>query len=241
VPGSESILLLHGFSNTAGCWRRLRAAGVEERFSVVAPDLRGHGGASAVRPVALGPVIDDLDVSFPRAGTVLGYSQGGRIALHAALSPVIGPRIRHLVLIGASPGIADADERAARRAADDALADELEGMSIEAFAERWAATPVLAGLSPALADEAHALRLQNTPQGLAAALRGLGAGALPSLWDRLEQLSVPVTLIAGERDLKFTALAQEMAARMPTARVEIVDGAGHQVHLEAPGAVNALL
>ncbi len=242
VPEAPSILLLHGFSNTAGCWARLRAAGLEARFSVLAPDLRGHGSASDVRPVALGPVLDDLDALAPMDEfTLLGYSQGGRIALHAALDPVLGPRVRGLVLISASPGIADPAERAARRTADEALAAEVEGMSIAAFADRWARTPVLAGLAPELALEAHADRLGNTPAGLAAALRGLGTGALPSLWERLGELAMPVTLVAGARDAKFTGLAGEMAARIPHARVVIVAGAGHQVHLEAPAAVAAAL
>jgi 2-succinyl-6-hydroxy-2,4-cyclohexadiene-1-carboxylate synthase len=145
------------------------------------------------------------------------------------------------VLIGASPGIADPVARAERRGADEALAAEVENMTIEAFAERWASTSVLAGLPDEIAAEAHADRLHNDPAGLAAVLRGLGTGALPSLWERLGELTMPVTLIAGERDAKFTALAYEMAALIPDARVVIVPGAGHQVHLEQPASVAELL
>jgi 2-succinyl-6-hydroxy-2,4-cyclohexadiene-1-carboxylate synthase len=242
VPEAPSILLLHGFSNTAGCWRRLRAAGVAERFRVIAPDIRGHGSASAQRPVALSPVLGDIAALAPVTGvTVLGYSQGGRIALHAALDPRVGPRIRHLVLIGASPGLADPAERAARWRSDERLADELETMSMAAFAARWARTPVLAGVSDDIAQESQADRMGCEPAGLAAALHGLGTGALPSLWSRLGELTMPVTLIAGERDAKFTALAWEMAERIPRVQVAIIPGAGHQVHLEDPEAVAALL
>jgi pimeloyl-ACP methyl ester carboxylesterase len=80
-------------------------------------------------------------------------------------------------------------------------------------------------------------RLSNTPAGLAAALRGLGTGALPSLWERLGELAVPVDLVVGERDAKFQAIAEAMAAALPVARVQVVEGAGHAVHLEAPEAV----
>jgi 2-succinyl-6-hydroxy-2,4-cyclohexadiene-1-carboxylate synthase len=241
VPDGDAILLLHGFSNTHRAWRRLLDAGVSDAVEVLAPDLRGHGEAGAVRPVDLDGVLGDLDALAPARFTLLGYSQGGRIALHAALDPRLAPRISRLVLIGASPGIADPGERSARRAADEALAAQVTGETIEAFATRWARTPVLAGLAPDLAAEAHADRLHNTPAGLAAALRGLGTGALPSLWGRLAELSLPVTLVAGERDTKFTALAREMASHMARADVVIVPGAGHQVHLEAPAAVAALL
>src|SRR6202034_4493030 len=116
-----------------------------------------------------------------------------------------------------------------------------EALGIEALAERWARTPVLAGQPPEVLAAVHADRLRNTPAGLAAALRGLGPGALPSLWDRLGELRTSVTLIAGERDAKFSALAREMALALPAARVEIVPGAGHAVHLEVPAKVAELL
>ena len=54
-------------------------------------------------------------------------------------------RVERLVLVGASPGIADATEREARRASDERLADEIEASTIEEFAAWWAETPVLAG------------------------------------------------------------------------------------------------
>ncbi len=73
--------------------------------------------------------------------------------------------------------------------------------------------------------------------GLARALRGLGTGALPPLWDRLGELTMPVTLIVGERDAKFHAIADEMARAIPNATRLIVPGTGHAVHLEAPAAV----
>jgi pimeloyl-ACP methyl ester carboxylesterase len=92
-----------------------------------------------------------------------------------------------------------------------------------------------------VAAAVHTDRMRSTPAGLAAALRGLGTGSLPSLWDRLGELTAPVVLIVGERDTKFRAIAGEMAERLPRARLEIVAGAGHAVHLEAPAATAALL
>ena len=70
---------------------------------------------------------------------------------------------------------------------------------------------MLAGQPPAVAAAVHADRLRSTPTGLARALRGLGTGALPSLWERLPEVRAPATLIAGERDEKFRAIATEMA------------------------------
>ncbi len=235
---STPLVLLHGFTNTGASWSGVEAA-LPERYRPLAPDIRGHGDASARRPVSLAGVIDDLNGLAPPSFELAGYSMGGRLALHAALA--LPSRVRRLVLIGASPGLADPAERSARQAADERLADEVESMTIQEFAARWAQTAVLADQPPDVQAAVHADRLRNTPGGLAAALRGLGSGALPSLWDRLGKLMRPVDLIVGERDLKFRATAEQMATRLPVARLTVVPGAGHAVHLEAPAAVAEII
>lgn len=210
-----------------------------KRYRAIAPDIRGHGAASDREPVDLQHVIADLSELDPDQFTLVGYSMGGRIALHAALA--LAPRVTRLVLIGASPGIADPAQRLARQAADERLAEEIERCTIEQFAASWARTPVLADQPPEVAAAVHADRLRNTPAGLARALRGLGTGALPSLWARLGELHLPTTLVAGQRDQKFSELAREMARKLPQAEVVSVPGAGHAVHLEAPARVAATL
>jgi pimeloyl-ACP methyl ester carboxylesterase len=57
------------------------------------------------------------------------------------------------------------------------------------------------------------------------------------LWDRLGELTMPVAVLAGQRDPKFTSLAKRLASRLPDATLTIVPGAGHALLLEAPGAV----
>ncbi len=108
------IVLLHGFTLTGQSWDPVRRA-LPDGVAALTPDIRGHGTRSAERPVDLDAVLGDLDVLVPAGATLAGYSMGGRLALHAALDPRIAGRIARLVLIGASPGLADA--RRARRAA----------------------------------------------------------------------------------------------------------------------------
>jgi 2-succinyl-6-hydroxy-2,4-cyclohexadiene-1-carboxylate synthase len=191
--------------------------------------------------VTLAAVIGDLESVAPERFALAGYSMGGRVALHLVFA--IPERVARLILIGASPGIADRHERQARLQSDERLASEFEQLSIQRLADRWeeltsrpglGSDPVLAGQPADVRERARADRLRNTPTGLARALRGLGTGALPSLWERLPEVATPVQLIVGEYDRKFVAIAQKMSSRLPDARLTIVPGAGHAVHLEAP-------
>jgi 2-succinyl-6-hydroxy-2,4-cyclohexadiene-1-carboxylate synthase len=228
------VVLLHGFTNTAASWQTV-VNELGENYSPVAIDIRGHGTASADEPLTLDAVLDDIDAVAKAPFTLVGYSMGGRIALHAALrSP---SDVRSLILVSSSPGIADPGERRARREADARLADRIERLSIEQFADEWAALPLFADLGEELRAVARADRLRNRPSALAQALRSLGTGALPSLWDRLGTLAMPVTIMAGERDVKFSRIARRMGGAIPEASVEVVVGAGHAVHLERPTLV----
>lgn len=232
MPGSA--LLLHGFTHTGASWAGVMAE-LGERYRALAPDLRGHGAAAGRRPIAFGACVEDVAAVAPERFVLAGYSMGGRVALHVALA--LPTRVERLVLVGASPGISDPDERRRRREADEALARELERSTIEELARRWAAQPLLADQPAHVGRAAHADRLRNDPAALAAALRGIGTGAMEPLWGRLPELAMPVVLVAGERDAKFRAIASRMAATIPRAQVVVVPGAGHAAHLEAPDAV----
>lgn len=231
---APTVVLLHGFTHTGASWDPVVAA-LAQRYRAIAPDIRGHGAAGPRRPIDLGSCVADVAALAPARFVLGGYSMGGRLALHFALAHPA--RVERLVLVGASPGIEDGEERRARRESDAALADEMESLDIETLARRWARTPVLAGQSAAVAAAARADRLRSEPSGLTAALRGLGTGELPSLWSRLRELNLPVTLVVGERDARFRGIAAEMGGRLPAARVLTVPGAGHAVHLERPDAV----
>jgi 2-succinyl-6-hydroxy-2,4-cyclohexadiene-1-carboxylate synthase len=165
----------------------------------------------------------------------LGYSMGGRAAL--ALAAWHPRRVRSLLVVGASAGIADSAERGRRRAADDALADELEQGGVAAFVTRWMAQPLFASqarLGATALAAARAQRLANRAHGLANSLRGMGAGAQPPLHAALAGLEAPACFVAGVEDEKFAALAAELASLVPHGRAALLPGAGHAAHLEAP-------
>ena len=232
------LVLLHGFTQTGRSWQPIAHA-LAGRYRAAAPDLPGHGAFAERRPASF-PACDAYLRAVSEEPYVLcGYSMGGRVALHAAFS--LGARVRRLVLIGASPGLADRAERAARAASDAALADRIEAIGMDAFAAEWESQPLFAGMPRGVAELAGEDRRRNTAAGLAAALRGLGTGVMPSSWERLPDLDVPVDLVVGERDEKFRGIAEKMAYALPRARVTVVPDAGHAVQLEAPDAVVELL
>jgi 2-succinyl-6-hydroxy-2,4-cyclohexadiene-1-carboxylate synthase len=171
-------------------------------------------------------------------GTYVGYSLGGRLCLRLALNrPDL---VQALVLVGASPGLADPEERATRRTADDALAGDIERIGTAAFLERWLAQPMFATLKPQPED--MEARLANTSGGLASALRRLGTGVQEPLWDRLDELKMPVLVVAGQHDAKYVHIAEEMADAIGVnAQVVALAGAGHPAHLERPVSFSRLL
>ena len=236
---AETVVLLHGFAGTRRAWDPVAGRLGAERYRPLALDLRGHGAARDRRPIGVAECVADVAAAAPERAVVCGYSLGGRIALHAALAHP--ERVARLVLVAATAGIEDPAARAERRAADERLAAEIEAGTIAAFAERWMALPLFAGTPPEAARRWREDLLRNDPRALAAALRALGPGAMKPLWDRLGELAMPVTVVAGERDERYVALARRLAAALPDATLRIVPGAGHGLPREAPEAVAAAI
>ncbi len=224
------VVLVHGFTQTSRSWQAI-AEDLARDHRVISVDAPGHGGSAEVH-VDLWQGAQLLGAAGGFA-SYLGYSMGGRLCLHLALTDP--SRVRALVLLGATAGQDVPADRSARRDADEALAAGLEAGGLDAFLERWLAQPLFANLSPDAAGlEA---RRENTVAGLASSLRLAGTGTQdPPLWDRVAELSMPVLIVAGENDVKFRAIGQRLAASIGSnARMQIVPHTGHAAHLEAPG------
>lgn len=216
-------VLVHGFSQSARSWDAI-AACLAARLP--------HWDAVAL------DVPDGLDFETTAealgreggTGVYVGYSMGGRLCLRLAVDrPDL---VERLVLISASPGIARAPDRAARRERDEELALDLERDGLDAFLERWIRQPLFATLDRDAAGLEERRRV-NTVARLAHQLRALGQGAQEPLWDRLPELQMPVALLAGALDQRYAELAVEMGERIGTnASVDVVAGTGHALHLE---------
>jgi 2-succinyl-6-hydroxy-2,4-cyclohexadiene-1-carboxylate synthase len=232
--GDRRIAYLHGFTQTHHSWHEcasLVAGRLGGATTSLFPDLPGHGLSGGDR-AGIAEGASELARLLDRS-TLVGYSMGGRTALHVALAP--GNDVERLVLLGATPGIADDDERRARVVADEQRAARIEAIGVDAFLDEWLAAPLFATLPP----DGRSLdqRRRNTAAGLAHSLRTFGTGAQEPLWDRLTEIEIPVLVLAGELDTKFTAIGREMANALPEATFVTVAGAGHAAHAERPELV----
>lgn len=234
------VVMVHGFTQNAACLRgfgtaviaALATEGIPARATLV--DAPGHGASEHDQA----DLIDAarLLVEAGGRGHYIGYSMGGRMLLHAAL--LFPERFDSLTLIGATAGIEDGNERAARAVADEQLAERLESEGLASFLDYWLDLPLFSSLPES--SSCRAERLTNRPAGLAASLRSCGTGNQYPLWDRLPAIDVAVQVIAGTGDAKFTALGRRMVADLPNARFDPVEG-GHAVHSERPNEVARLV
>ena len=205
-------LLLHGFAGAPQVW---------DGFEGDAIAMPGHGA----------PLHDswqaNLDALDTRGATLaIGYSFGARVALGL----LADGRVERAILIGVNPGISD-EERPARRAADARWAHLLRERGIEAFVAAWEGQPLFATQHrvPERLAARRARRLALAPEQLARCLETMGLAEMPDY----RAVVGRATLIAGADDAKFLALAGD--------RVIAIPGAGHDVLLEQPEALAAVI
>ncbi|MEY2433277.1 MAG: 2-succinyl-6-hydroxy-2,4-cyclohexadiene-carboxylate synthase [Acidimicrobiaceae bacterium] len=222
------LVLVHGFAQNRNCWGPV-ATDLATDHEVVRVDAPGHGRSSefyaGLRTGAR------LIADQGGEATYIGYSMGARFVLHLALAnPEL---VRRLVVIGGTGGIDDASARAERKSNDEAMADRLERDGLEPFLDAWLAQPLFAGLSDGM--QFREARKENTVTGLAESLRQAGTGSQDPLWGRLHRLDMPVLVVAGSDDTKFSAEGHRLVESIGSnATLSLIAGAGHAAHLEQP-------
>lgn len=229
------LVLVHGFTQTRRCWGPV-ADDLATDHTVVRVDAPGHGMSADVLAGLRGG--GRMIADQGGEATYLGYSMGGRYLLHLALAnPEL---VRGLVLLGATAGIDDPDDRAARARADVATAARIRELGLLEFLQQWVAQPMFAGIP---AQHQFLLeRMENTVDGLESSLLQSGTGAQDPSWHKLHRLEMPVLVLAGEQDEKFSALGRRMQQSIgDNATFATVPGAGHAAHLEQPEAFLAVL
>ncbi|HSN83331.1 MAG TPA: alpha/beta fold hydrolase [Polyangiales bacterium] len=234
-------VLLHGFTGSPESWHRVIEK-AELRDDPLIPALTGHG--PKWRDIEAhsfeGEVsrLADMVSELERPRLIAGYSMGARLAL--GLLVTYPGLFDAAVLIGVHPGLADESAVTARRALDQERARFLRSEGLDAFVQRWEREPLFRtqrSLPATLIERQRILRLSHEAEGLAHALEVLGLAEMPNYGAAMDRIDVPVITMAGSHDSKFSQLARAMAREHAVVQERIIDGAGHNLLLEAPAAV----
>ena len=230
--GAMECWCLHGAVGMAADWRGFAKCLAAQKTGSRAVDLWRFLEGQALPLADFGAALNgDAGGEVLRGAgrSLLGYSMGGRLALHSLLGP--GHPWQAAVIIAADPGLESAAERATRRAADAAWAAMALTGNWQEFLKTWNEQPILGGTVPR--DPQAAGRLVMRRREIARSFVDWSLGVQAPLWDRLHEITIPVLWVVGERDAKFRALAERAVVRMPRATLAIAPGAGHRVPWDA--------
>jgi 2-succinyl-6-hydroxy-2,4-cyclohexadiene-1-carboxylate synthase len=236
------LVALHGFMGTPDTFRMVSvtpghpvlALPLPEPDPVPAPKVR----LSAFHDHVARRLLQTLDTQDVSRFHLLGYSLGGRIALHMAhLAP---ERIDSLILESTNPGLERLDECEARCQHDAAWAHRIRREWPDVLHD-WYEQPVFASLSPPLKRELIAEKKGQDPERMARMLERLSLGRQHAFWEDLSRAVFPILFVSGEMDDRYRAIGERLAAHPGPIRHCSIPGAGHVVHREQPEAYLAVL
>jgi len=237
-PTQPPLVCLHGFMGSGADWLPIVP---DWNCYGLMPDLPGHGANFMINldePLDFARLTTEFIAWLDGLGLakidLLGYSMGGRLALHVAVTHP--QRINRLILESANPGLTDPTARHARAQWDDEQAALLTEMGLADFLEQWYNLPLFQSLhrQPARLLALKQQRQQHEPRFLAKIIRDLSPGRQLPLWSKLADLPMPVLLVAGELDSKYVELLTTMQPQIPQAKLVILPQSGHNVHYEQP-------
>ena len=241
TPGYPTVVCLHGLLGDPEEWRPVAEA-LPPGWRCLAPPLPGHDGApppAGDLPGLAEALWQRLVPALPERVALVGYSLGGRLAL--ALAHRYPQRLSALILEGAHPGLQDPASRTERRRHDEAWAQRFEAWPWREALDAWYRQPIFADLTERRRQALIQRRAGHRPDHLAATLRAASLAGQPDLRPALRRLPAPRAYIAGERDAKFCALADALAAEVPGLTVAKLGGVGHNGHAEAPAEVAGII
>jgi 3-oxoadipate enol-lactonase len=232
------LLLVHGFPLDHTMW----SAQIEEfskSYRVIAPDLRGFGGSDGgLYSTSMERYADDMAelleaLAADRPITFCGLSMGGYIAWQFAerYSYWLG----RLILCD-TRSIADSPEAASNRLrmANIVMEKGPEPIAVTMMPNLFSVTNER---NQPIVDRVRKMVMENNPQAIAAALRGMAVR--PDVSSRLPGLNVPSLVIVGERDvISPPAEMKAIADALPQSRFVQIPDAGHMAPMENPTEVN---
>jgi pimeloyl-ACP methyl ester carboxylesterase len=237
--GPEVLVLLHGVGSSSATWSEL-APLLDERYTLVMPDYRGHGGSADPRtPYALADFVDDLfrlldELDIERAH-LLGFSIGAIFAQAAAERRP--ERVGGLVLLNSIADRTDVERTRALERLEHIRSSDI-ALVAAGSAERWF-TPAFAAAHPELVADEVAIVAANRREPYAAAYEVL---ATTDLIEHADRIAAPVLLVTGENDRGSTPrMSEALHGRIRDSRLVIVPELQHYLHIEAAGLIARLV
>lgn len=239
-PQLPPVLFIHGFMGNSNDWNFL-AEKLDTNFTLYAVDLIGHGNSScpdeedhySYKSINSQLISILIKLNLKKV-VIAGYSMGGRAALGFAVeNPNL---VEGLIMESATAGIENNNERIKRIKADKQLSENIRTGSIKSFLENWYENKLFASLTkyPELLKNEITIKTKNNPIGIANCVAGFSPGKMPSYWDKICGINIPVLLIAGKLDEKYVHTNNKMNNLFPNSELKIIKGAGHNTHLEKP-------
>ncbi len=233
------MVLLHGFMGAGQCFDSLVSL-LKKEFHILTVDLLGHGktrGTPTAKRHQTEEQLLDLKLLFERISLppfyLYGYSMGGRLALRFALQHT--DLLRGLILESTHAGIQTPSTREQRSKKDHRWARWIQ-RDLSSFLSWWQQLDLFQ--TPTSSEEQNnwykKIQEAQDPEQLAMSLQEFGQGAVLPVQQLLPKLHLPVLLAAGEHDVKYRERMSRMQANLPNAQFNIISGAAHRVHLDAP-------
>jgi 2-succinyl-6-hydroxy-2,4-cyclohexadiene-1-carboxylate synthase len=177
--------------------------------------------------VHLNAVSSDEDV-------LIGYSMGGRLALHALVHE--SSQWSRAVIISSHTGIMDDATRQERILSDQSWA-KLAEKDVARFLDKWSRQPVFGGREMPWSQTRNIVSSEKLKRCFTSWSLGNQRNLLPEL----ERIQVPVLWITGQEDEKFTNIAVSAVEKMKDAQLEVIPDAGHRCPWEQPELTSAVI
>lgn len=238
IGNGTALVLIHGFPFDRSQWMP-QLEGMKDVARVIAPDLRGFGGAEeAPETMTMDGYATDVKDLLDRLGVdqavICGLSMGGYVAL--ALLAKHPHAVKGLILCNTRPGADSEQGREGRKASAKKIADEGMGPTAEMMVPKLLAEATRTS-KPEVASMLKAMMERQRPGGAIAALRGMAAR--PDRTPMLPSIAVPTLVITGELDTLIPPMESEaMVAAIPGSELVVIPGVGHVSNLEDPQAFN---
>ena len=229
------LVLLHGFMGSAATFDRIGQGLSREVFPVTIPhpDENRSETLSSAHDSMARQILARLDHGGIGRYAVLGYSMGGRLAMHmAALAP---ERVECMILESAHPGLETQQDREVRRQHDATWAHRIR-TGWPNVLEQWYEQDVFASLSLDLRKGLITEKGTQDPDEAATVLEALSLGRQRSFWSELAGFPFPILFISGEMDVRYRQVGERLAGESGPIRHVSLGGAGHVVHREQPEA-----